>query len=162
MQFRCFVFDKSTCTCLLYLRYEINSYMKRTAQSRDVLMGVQRQGDERKSVVGSLSLLVGRRGVGQLLRAISQGARLVVGDLLAGWWRDELDHCALVLCLAVDARPAGRSAWRLAFGPSLDLLLRRAVGHRRPDLRAGCALSGHVAGHGRVHGQLRGLRHADT
>jgi hypothetical protein len=38
-----FVFDKLTCACLLYLRYEINSCMNRLAQSRALSWGMQRQ-----------------------------------------------------------------------------------------------------------------------
>ena len=42
------------------------------------------------------SALARRSGVGELLCSVPQGAGVVVGDLLAGWRRGELDHRTVV------------------------------------------------------------------
>ena len=49
----------------------------------------------RKSVAWSVLALAGRVGIGQLLRAVPESARLVMGDLLARWRRGQLARHAL-------------------------------------------------------------------
>ena len=57
---------------------------------------------EYESVAGSAFMLVGWFGIGQLLCSFSEGAWLVVGDILAGQRNCQLDRHALALSMAVD------------------------------------------------------------
>ena len=77
----------------------------------------------RKSAPGSFVALVGRLGVGQLLCSIPPRAGMVMGDVLAGRRRDELDRCAVASGSMFDPRSSSRSAGCAAFGSHLDLSL---------------------------------------
>jgi L-rhamnose-H+ transport protein len=78
----------------------------------------------RESDLGSVLKLAGWHGVGELLCAVSQGARMVLGNLLAGSGRDELDRCAGLVAGALTAHffqvlgaiPAPTLFWTYLFG----------------------------------------------
>src|ERR1700690_3404367 len=85
---------------------------------------------------------------------------MVLGDILAGWRRDELDYRAVVFCGSADEGPGERVAGNLGVNAFLDIYLRRVVGRGRTDVWTHHALPGHVAGDGGGDGQLRGVRDA--
>ena len=84
---------------------------------------------------------------------------MVVGNLLARRRFLLLDHLPVVAGVAADQRRVGRAQAAIGHHALVDVLLRRHVGLRRPDVRPDDALPRHVAGHGRGARLLRRVRH---
>ena len=95
----------------------------------------------------------------QFLHSLPRGAPLVVGNLLARRRFLQLDHRAIDFRGPHDPRSPRRPARGELLHALLDLLLRRALGHGRSDLRPDHAVPWHLARHGHRAGFLRRFRH---